>query len=84
MGFTPPAEWLVHEEPQHFEVWPGNWPAVDLFLRCQTQWRIGPNGRAGLDYVAVLEIGRLYGLEDLPAVFDDLQVMELVILTEAK
>lgn len=57
---------------------------MDLFLRCQTQWRISPNGRAGLDYVAVLEVGRLYGLENLPAVLDDLQVMELVILTEAK
>lgn len=57
---------------------------MDLFLRCQTQWRISPNGRAGLDYSTVLEVGRLYGLENLPAVLDDLQVMELIILTEAK
>lgn len=79
-----PAEWLEPEEPRHFEVWPENWPAVELFLRCQTQWRISSNGLAGLDYRAVLEVARLYGVQDLPTVFDDLQVMELVILQEAK
>lgn len=70
--------------PEHFEVWPENWSAVDLFLRCQTQWRMGIDGRSGLDYPAVLAVGRLLRVANLPAVFDDLQVMELVILTEGR
>jgi len=51
-----------------FEVWPENWPALELFLDCSTQWRCVamPEGtagmvsaiwsrivRTGLDYTAV-------------------------------
>jgi len=65
-------------------VWPENWPAVELFLRCQTQWRISLNGRAGLDYGAVLSVGSLYQTADLPRVLEDLQVIEATILLEQK
>lgn len=80
LGITLPPKMLEPEEPQHYEVWPENWRAVDLFLRCQTQWRLSINGRAGLDYPAVLEVGRLYSVDDLPRTLEDLQVMELAIL----
>ena len=69
--------------PPDYAVWPENWDAVSLFLRCSTQWRTGepsavaPAGVAGLDYVVLLSLGRLY----LPAaemrdVIEEVQVME--------
>jgi len=65
-------------------VWPENWLAVELFLRCQTQWRISLNGRAGLDYGVVLSLGSLYQVADLSRVLEDLQVIEETILLEQK
>lgn len=69
-------------EPQTFEVWPENWPAVDLFLLCQTQWRMGPGGIAGLDYGAVLSVARLWGMKRLRETMADVQVIEAAILAE--
>lgn len=34
-------------------VWPENWAAVRLFDSVQTQWRTGPGGVIGLDYLAL-------------------------------
>ena len=68
--------------PQDFEVWPENWPAVELFLRCQTQWRISINGRAGLDYSALLAMGSLYQIDNLSQVVEDVQVIEAEILIQ--
>ena len=65
---------------KHFEVWEENWPAVEMFLRCQTQWRTTMNGLLGLDYGAVAWILRLYEVEDPRALLEDLQVMEAAAL----
>lgn len=71
-------------EALDYGVWPENMPAVELFLRCATQWRIGepsavaPAGVAGLDYTVLLSIGSLYlapGTE-MRDVIEDVQVME--------
>ena len=68
-------------EPEHFEVEPEAWDAVQMFLRCQTQWRAGPSGLIGLDYLA-LDLGfRLYGAEDPPAMLEAIQVIEGEVLT---
>ena len=64
------------EAPEDYEVWEENWPAVEVFLRCQTQWRTTMAGVCGLDYSAVEWLFRLYGVKDQPAVLEDLQVME--------
>ena len=64
------------EAPEDFEVWPDNWPAVEMFLRCQTQWRTTASGVCGLDYTAVLAVFRLYEVEEPTTVLEDLQVME--------
>ena len=64
------------ETPKDFEVWPDNWPAVEVFLRCQTQWRTTMAGVCGLDYSAVEWLFRLYEVEDQPTVLENLQVME--------
>jgi len=47
-----------------------------MFLRCQTQWRTGPNGVIGLDYSVVLELCRLYDVGNKAAMLEDLQIME--------
>ena len=59
-----------------FEVWEENWPAVEMFLRCQTQWRTTMNGVLGLDYGAVAWVLKLYEVEDQRSMLQDLQVME--------
>lgn len=68
------------EQPEPFEVWEENWPAVEMFLRVQTQWRVGMNGPVGLDYGAVEWLLRLYGASDPRSVLEDLQIMEAAVL----
>lgn len=53
---------------------------MQLFLRCQTQWRSGPAGLIGLDYLAVELAFRLYGEDDLATMLEDIQVIEGEIL----
>lgn len=52
-----------------------------MFLRCQTQWRVGGAGPVGLDYVAVDMLCRLYAVEDPAELLEDLQVIEGEVLT---
>ena len=59
-----------------FEVLPENWQAVEMFLRCQTQWRTTASGVCGFDYSAVRWLFRLYEVEDPRALLEDLQIME--------
>lgn len=67
---------LPEQPVEAFEVWEENWPVVEMFLRCQTQWRTTMNGVLGLDYGAVAWLLRLYEVEDQRALLEDLQVME--------
>ncbi len=71
---------LPEQTVEHFEVWEENWPAVEMFLRCQTQWRTTMNGLLGLDYGAVAWLLRLYEVEDPRALLEDRQVMEAAAL----
>ena len=59
-----------------FEVWEENWPVLEMFLRCQTQWRTTMSGVLGLDYAAVAWVLKLYEVEDQRSMMEDLQVME--------
>lgn len=51
-------------KPEHYvepevEVWEENWPAIQLFMRYRTQWRMGMGGPVGLDYAVILhDLGR--------------------------
>ena len=65
------------QRQEHFTLWADHLPAVDLFMRCMTQWRTGPNGVIGLDYGVVLEMARLYKTPDLQQTMEHLQVMEI-------
>lgn len=40
-------------EQAHVDLWPDNWPSVQLFSQLSTQWRVGPGGVVGLDYGVV-------------------------------
>ena len=51
-------------EPETFAIWPEHLEVLEMFLRCQTQWRSGPNGVIGLDY-SVLGVR---AVEDQPTV----------------
>lgn len=57
-------------EDDFIEVWPENWPAVDLFISMGTQWRIGMGGATGMDYGALYP--QLDRLTDTPEQYDDL------------
>ena len=70
------AEIQSRKQSKAFEVLEENWPTLELFLRCQTQWRTTMNGVLGLDYVAVAWLFRLYAVKDKRAMLDDLQIME--------
>jgi hypothetical protein len=63
------------------EVWEENWEAVEMFLRLQTQWRVGMNGLLGLDYVAAEWLFRLFSVQEPRSLLEDLQVMEAAVLT---
>lgn len=67
-------------DEKHFEVLPENWESVQLFIRCQTQWRTSMAGLIGLDYGAVQWLLRLYEVEEPRAVLEDLQIMEAAVL----
>ena len=76
------ADLLGSQAPEHFEVWPENWAALDLFLRCQTQWRTDNGKRIGLVYSELIAIGSLYSVENLGGVVEDVQVIEAEILNQ--
>lgn len=64
------------EESIDFEVWEENCAVLELFLRCQTQWRTTGSGVLGFDYVAIAWMFRLYAVEDERSMLEDLQIME--------
>ncbi len=68
------------EVDNNFYVLENNWQAVKLFLRCQTQWRVSISGIIGLDYTTVLEMIKLYGIEDSVSMIEKLQVIEAGVL----
>lgn len=75
-------------EPEVFEVFEENWPAVEIFLRLATQWRLGAMGGVfGLDYTAVEAVLRMLRTDNPREIFDSIQVMEyaaLPVLNEKK
>ena len=68
------------EVDDNFYVYSRNWETVQMFLRCQTQWRVGVSGIIGLDYTSVIEMIKLYLVEDTVAMLENLQIMEAAAL----
>ena len=61
---------------KNFYVLKQNWIYLEMFLRCQTQWRVGMSGIIGLDYTSVLEMIKLYGIEDSVVMIEKIQIIE--------
>lgn len=76
MGIELPEE----DREEHFEVLPEAWPAVTMFLRVQTQWRVGMGGVIGLDYGAVRWLFELEQVTKPAELLDDLQVIEAKVV----
>jgi len=51
-------------------------------MRCQTQWRHNSVTGKGLAYEVLLAMGRTYKVKNLPAVIEDVQVIEYTIISE--
>lgn len=75
---APPPELLEQlNKADTFEVWPENEEPITLFMRLQTQWRVGPTGSPiGLDYAGVRAALAMMRHAMTPSLFMDLQVME--------
>jgi hypothetical protein len=60
------------------DVWECNWPAVQVFLALDTQWRVGMAGPTGLDYGAITTVLRLKAIPRArwPDLFEDIRTME--------
>lgn len=66
-----------------FEIEADNWPVIEVWMVCQTQWRVSMNGRCGLDYVALDVVMRRMGVDDASgAIFAGVQVMEFAVLEQ--
>jgi len=74
----------VPQQSSDFAIFPENVDAVAMFCRMGTQWRIGVNGRAGLDLSILPWLLSLYPADNPRQMFEDLQVMEQVVLQESK
>lgn len=74
------VEMALPEVSDDFEVWPENWPAVEMFMRVQTQWRTAMSGIVGLDYTALAWLLTLYEVKDQRSLLEELQVMEAAAL----
>lgn len=68
------------------EVWPDNWPSVELFTSVSTQWRMGPAGPVGLDYAIAFRLMDRLGLSERAWdwMFDDLRVLEDAALEQMR
>ena len=79
LGLTP-----ADFKREKFDLWPENWPAVELFLRVHNQWRTGPGGAFALDYGVVFhELDRRDLAPDAyDDLLDDLRVIEGAALDE--
>lgn len=68
-----------------FWLWPEHQAALDLFLACGTQWRVGMGGATGLDYAgvhALMQLRHHIRPRQRRSLFAELQVMERATLAE--
>jgi len=66
-----------HLQSPDYRLWAEHWPAVELFMRCQTQWRATSRRVVGLDYGVLLAIAPMLGRTMDAALLDEVQTMEL-------
>lgn len=79
MGIELPDD-LVPDDQDAYGVIPAAWPAVAMFLKVQTQWRVGMGGVIGLDYGAVRWCFELEQVTEPAELLEDLQVIEAKVV----
>lgn len=72
----------VEDYSECAEVWPENWPIFSTFNQLSTQWNVGVNGPAGLQYLVVFAWLDRLGLagDDWHDAFSDIRAMERAAL----
>jgi len=70
------AELERAQASEDFEVFEENWPAVEMFLRLQTQWRVSFGGLVGIDYTAAKWLFDVYSVDDHKEMLEALMIME--------
>lgn len=60
---------LKHFPAPQVDIWPDNWPAIQLYTQFSTQWRVGMAGATGLDMNVFLHALDRRGLS--PEDYDD-------------
>lgn len=61
----------------NFEIWKENWPALEMFLRMNTQWNISGMGAVlGLNYVALEVMFRVFKVKDRKKLLEEIQLIE--------
>lgn len=67
------------QAPRDCYVWAENWPALEAFAACSTQWRILPmGGNQGIDYPSLQAVlwARDIPRRDRSRIFDDVRLIE--------
>lgn len=68
------------ESERDFYVFEENWPALEIFLDMQTQWRViatmGGAVYQGLDYSALISVVGLKCGDNAKQIFDDVRAIE--------
>ena len=64
------------------EVYPDVWPALDMLIDMQTQWRVGAAGATGMDYTALETLMRVKRVKtaDRADLLGDVRRMESAVL----
>ncbi len=83
-----PAELIAQLAPpveKDFRVFPENWPAIEMFMRLQTQWVIAGMGTVvGLNYQSVDFLFTIYEVKNKRELFEDIKHIELGALAVLK
>lgn len=72
---------LLQERKKDFSVWADNWPALQVFIACQTQWRVIVGATQciyqGLDYSSLESVLRIQAPRKKRAdLFEDVRLLE--------
>ena len=68
-------------DAEDFTILSENWPALEIFLVCQTQWRNSPSGVTGLDYISVINVIALYHKKRNKRIFNQVRLIEFGAMT---
>ncbi len=67
------------------DLWPDNYPAWELWIRVQTQWRVAPSGDLiGLDYSALYQVAKSLDIEMTRANLEKIQALEVWTLNRKR